>query len=87
VAAKATTSAAKAPSNGKHEYLLRVKGLKTYFYTEEGLVKSVDGVDFDVKAGEVLGIVGESGCGKSVTSLFWSCRKTRCAISAAIASR
>jgi len=67
--AKATTSAAKAPSNGKHEYLLRVKGLKTYFYTEEGLVKAVDGVDFDVKAGEVLGIVGESGCGKSVTSL------------------
>jgi peptide/nickel transport system ATP-binding protein len=67
--AKATTSAATAPGNGKHEYLLRVKGLQTFFYTEEGLVKAVDGVDFDVKAGEVLGIVGESGCGKSVTSL------------------
>ncbi|KAF0111078.1 MAG: peptide/nickel transport system ATP-binding protein [Chloroflexi bacterium] len=51
------------------EPLLEVKGLKTYFYTEDGIVKAVDGVDFSVKAGEVLGIVGESGCGKSVTSL------------------
>jgi oligopeptide/dipeptide ABC transporter ATP-binding protein len=48
--------------------LLDVKGLKTYFYTEDGVVKSVDGVDFYVKRGEVLGLVGESGCGKSVTS-------------------
>lgn len=50
-------------------YLLKVKGLKTHFYTEEGVVKAVDGVDFTVRVGEVLGIVGESGCGKSVTSL------------------
>jgi oligopeptide/dipeptide ABC transporter ATP-binding protein len=49
--------------------LLEVKGLKTYFYTEDGVVRAVDGVDFDVYPGEVLGIVGESGCGKSVTSL------------------
>src|SRR5512147_168906 len=49
--------------------LLEVKGLKTYFYTEEGVVRAVDGVDFEVYPGEVLGIVGESGCGKSVTSL------------------
>jgi oligopeptide/dipeptide ABC transporter ATP-binding protein len=49
--------------------LLEVKRLKTYFYTEDGVVKAVDGVDFYVKAGEVLGLVGESGCGKSVTSL------------------
>jgi peptide/nickel transport system ATP-binding protein len=49
--------------------LLEVKGLKTYFYTEDGVVRAVDGVDFEVFPGEVLGIVGESGCGKSVTSL------------------
>jgi oligopeptide/dipeptide ABC transporter ATP-binding protein len=49
--------------------LLEVRDLKTYFYTEEGVVKAVDGVDFTVKRGEVLGLVGESGCGKSVTSL------------------
>jgi oligopeptide/dipeptide ABC transporter ATP-binding protein len=49
--------------------LLEVKGLKTYFYTEDGVVRAVDGVNFEVYPGEVLGIVGESGCGKSVTSL------------------
>jgi len=49
--------------------LLEVKDLKTYFFTEDGIVKAVDGVDFVVYPGEVLGLVGESGCGKSVTSL------------------
>ncbi|OGO40925.1 MAG: methionine ABC transporter ATP-binding protein [Chloroflexi bacterium RBG_16_58_14] len=49
--------------------LLEVKNLKTYFFTEDGVVKAVDGVDFYVNPGEVLGLVGESGCGKSVTSL------------------
>jgi oligopeptide/dipeptide ABC transporter ATP-binding protein len=49
--------------------LLEVKNLKTYFFTEDGVVHSVDGVDFKIYPGEVLGIVGESGCGKSVTSL------------------
>ncbi len=49
--------------------LLEVRNLKTYFYTEDGTVKAVDGVDLIVHPGEVLGIVGESGCGKSVTSL------------------
>jgi peptide/nickel transport system ATP-binding protein len=49
--------------------LLEVRNLKTYFYTEDGVVKAVDGVDFTVGRGEVLGLVGESGCGKSVTSL------------------
>ncbi len=49
--------------------ILEVKGLKTYFFTEDGVVKAVDGVDFTVKPAEVLGLVGESGCGKSVTSL------------------
>jgi oligopeptide/dipeptide ABC transporter ATP-binding protein len=49
--------------------LLEVRNLKTYFYTEDGVVKAVDGVDFKVFPGEVLGLVGESGCGKSVTAL------------------
>jgi len=53
----------------KKETLLEVQNLKTYFYTEDGVVKAVDGVDFTVGRGEVLGLVGESGCGKSVTSL------------------
>src|SRR5665648_505769 len=48
--------------------LLEVKDLKTYFLTENGIVKAVDGVDFEVYQGETLGIVGESGCGKSVTA-------------------
>jgi oligopeptide/dipeptide ABC transporter ATP-binding protein len=48
--------------------LLEVKHLKTYFYTADGVVKAVDGVDFEVYPGEILGLVGESGCGKSVTS-------------------
>jgi len=51
------------------QFLLEIKGLKTYFYTEDGVVKAVDGIDFDVKKGEILGLVGESGCGKSVTAL------------------
>jgi oligopeptide/dipeptide ABC transporter ATP-binding protein len=51
------------------DYLLDVRGLKTYFKTHDGIVKAVDGVDFRIKPGKTLGIVGESGCGKSVTSL------------------
>jgi len=51
------------------EPLLQVDDLKTYFYTEEGVVKAVDGVTFDVKHGEILGLVGESGCGKTVSAL------------------
>jgi oligopeptide/dipeptide ABC transporter ATP-binding protein len=53
-------------NNSKH--LLEVRNLKTYFFTEDGVVKAVDGVDFYVNPGEILGLVGESGCGKSVTS-------------------
>jgi len=49
--------------------LLEVKDLHTYFYTMDGLTKSVEGVSFSLEKGETLGLVGESGCGKSVTSL------------------
>jgi peptide/nickel transport system ATP-binding protein len=51
-----------------HKTLLSVKNLKTYFFQDEGTVKAVDGATFDVYSGKTLGIVGESGCGKSVTS-------------------
>jgi oligopeptide/dipeptide ABC transporter ATP-binding protein len=51
------------------ETLLKVQGLKTYFFLERGVVKAVDGVDFEIKKGEILGLVGETGCGKSVTAL------------------
>jgi peptide/nickel transport system ATP-binding protein len=47
--------------------LLSVRDLQVYFHLDEGIVKSVDGVSFDAYKGQVLGIVGESGCGKSVT--------------------
>jgi oligopeptide/dipeptide ABC transporter ATP-binding protein len=49
--------------------LLEVRDLHTHFFTREGVVRAVDGVDFDVEQGKTLGIVGESGCGKSVTAL------------------
>jgi peptide/nickel transport system ATP-binding protein len=49
--------------------ILEIKNLKTHFFTEAGIVRAVDGIDLTVKRGEVLGVVGESGCGKSVTSL------------------
>ena len=51
------------------DILIELRNLKAYFFTEDGVVKAVDGVDFSVGRGEVLGLVGESGCGKSVTSL------------------
>jgi len=56
-------------SAGKADALLEVDDLTTYFFTRDGVVRAVDGVSFYVTRGEVLAIVGESGCGKSVTSL------------------
>ena len=49
--------------------LLQIKELKTYFYTHLGVAKAVDDLDLQVNQGDILGIVGESGCGKSVTAL------------------
>lgn len=53
----------------KRKAILQVKGLQTTFFTDDGEIPAVDNIDFTVHEGEVLGIVGESGCGKSVTSL------------------
>lgn len=53
----------------KEDVILQVNGLKTYFFDRKGKVPAVDGVDFMIRKGETLGIVGESGCGKSVTSM------------------
>src|SRR4029453_1482087 len=58
-----------SPMSGPDGVLLDVKDLRTQFATDDGLVRAVDGVSFHVGKGEVLGIVGESGCGKSVTNL------------------
>ncbi len=55
-------------NNNLTQPLLSVRGLKTYFFQDEGTVKAVDGASFDVYPGKTLGIVGESGCGKSVTA-------------------
>ena len=49
--------------------LLQVEDLRTHFFTLDGVTRAVDGVGFAIGAGETLGIVGESGCGKSVTAL------------------
>ena len=51
------------------EIILQVRDLRTYFHTDAGIVKAVDGINFDLHKGECLGIVGESGSGKSVTNL------------------
>ena len=52
----------------KNPPLLEVRNLKTYFFLDQGVVRAVDGVDFTVRRGQTLGVVGESGCGKSITA-------------------
>ena len=59
----------KATQGSKNGVLLKIEGLQTHFFTEAGTVRAVDGVSLMVRKGETLGIVGESGCGKSVTAL------------------
>src|SRR5206468_6855000 len=58
-----------ASGPGTDEAVLEVRDLRTHFFTEAGVVKSVDGVSFKIPKGKTLALVGESGCGKSVTSL------------------
>ena len=53
----------------EQETLLSIRNLKTYFVTEDAVLKAVDDVSFEVKKGETLGVVGESGCGKSVSCM------------------
>ena len=52
-----------------NENCLEVKNLRTWFHTPEGIVKSVDGISFSIERGKTLALVGESGCGKTITSL------------------
>ncbi len=59
----------KNETNNGHGELLRIGNLRTYFYTSDGIVPAVDGVDLVIERGRTVGLVGESGCGKSVTSL------------------
>ena len=59
-----------SPSSLNDDVVLRVEDLRTYFHMNTGVVKAIDGISFDLHRGETLGIVGESGCGKSMTA--WS---------------
>ena len=58
---------ASAPRVG--DTLLDIQDLQTHFYTQDGTVRAVNGVNFSIKAGQTLGVVGESGCGKSITAM------------------
>ena len=58
-----------ANENISRDTVLDVRDLRTYFFLRRGIVKAVDGVSFSLRRGEVLGLVGESGCGKSLTAL------------------
>ena len=64
-----TSETSQTIDRDQREPLLRIRGLRTYFHTESGTARAVDGVDLDIMPGEVMGLVGESGSGKSVTAL------------------
>ena len=68
-ARRTSTETATATGKRNADKLLEVRGLKTQFFTADGVIQAVDDVSFDVGYGETLGLVGESGCGKSVTAL------------------
>jgi ABC-type dipeptide/oligopeptide/nickel transport system ATPase component len=53
----------------EQEHLLEIRGLRTHFFTDEGIVKAVDGIDLQINRFESVGLVGESGCGKSTMAL------------------
>src|SRR5204863_1218345 len=65
----ARSAGSKVAAAMSSDNVLEVRDLVTYFFLRRGVVKAVDGVSFDIKRGEVLGLVGESGCGKSLTAL------------------
>ncbi len=67
--ATATLDTSMAPARATAAPLLEISDLRTYFFTRDGVVRAVDGVSLHVDEGETLAVVGESGCGKSVTSL------------------
>ncbi len=67
--ATASTGSATGERAPASENLLEIAGLRTHFFTQDGTVKAVDGVSFEIRYGQTLGVVGESGCGKSVTAL------------------
>jgi peptide/nickel transport system ATP-binding protein len=65
----ATRGATEPTAAPRGENLLEIHGLKTHFFTQDGTVKAVDGVTYEIKYGQTLGVVGESGCGKSISAL------------------
>ena len=69
VIAELVPESQRRPKGATGEMLLEVNDLHTSFRTHDGVVRAVTGVDFNVRRGEILGLVGESGCGKSVTAL------------------